>query len=179
MPKNTRHNLGTSGDFDSTPTQLHALPLEEAERIWAEHMARCPGTYLECMANGRGEERARWVLEGFHLEPAINVARALAGTSGVKRPKLPLGQEEEGPKPRATRASAAHYLQRVKEAIADMARFELGTPEWERHRARASACRTDCLRRCEEEGITLEVPEIPRKPREPKRHSFRGSSATL
>ena len=42
MPKknNTRHNMGSTGDFDTTPTQLHALPLEEAERMSSADLER-------------------------------------------------------------------------------------------------------------------------------------------
>ena len=161
MAKNTRTTLGSSGDFDNTPTTLCALPIEEAEKIWADYLARCPGSYLECMANGRGEERARWVLEGVDLEAQVTVARALNGTK-VHRPHHTLPAA-----PSKSRKPATHFLDMMKVHMRLMERHKPGSPEWSRERSNASAYRSQAVRRALEDGVELEIPILPRAPRRP------------
>jgi len=158
-------SAGTPFDFDGVlPVEVHALTLEEAERLWAEHQARCPGSYLECWDTGRAAERERWILEGMDLEAQLNVARAFHDSPMARQP---------GPKTRAqrqansvyhpSRRTTQDYIAELERELAIMATLKVGSPEWQRHRDRAGHVRHSATRRAVQDGYRGIIPVIPRR----------------
>lgn len=149
-------NFANSDETKADASEIHRLPLAEAERLYREWRERRPGTAMECIQGGKVAERERWILEGIPIEAALNIARAYADEP--KAPARPVSQRKRKRKPRKT---AADFVDKIARAVADMKRNEPGSLEWVRAQKLACHYRVRAEERARAEGIEIEIPKIP------------------
>lgn len=147
-------NFANSDETKADASEIHRLPLAEAERLYREWRERCPGSALECWKTGKVAERERWVLEGIPIEAALNIARAYADEP--KAPARTVSQRKRKP-----RKTAADFVEKITRAVADMKRNEPGSLEWVRAQKLACHYRVRAEERAKAEGVEIEIPKIP------------------
>lgn len=149
-------NFAQGHEEKASPDEIHRLPLAEAERLYNEWLARCPGSALECWKTGKVAERERWILEGVPIEAALTLARAYADDPrGAYHPR-PASQRK-----RKLRKTAADFVEKIRRAVADMRKAEPGSLEWVRAQKLACHYRVRAEERAKAEGVEIEIPKIP------------------
>lgn len=151
-------NHGPNLDFDGPLTlEIHATPLDQAQAAYDAHMAKRI-TYdpkLPC-DHPHNEAARRWAREKIDLDRALEISKALQGSTVVNY----------APKPKAKKTppkeSLRDIVRRLEALRAEMATLDIWSKEWDVLRCRYSHLYFRAQAMAKETGEKVEIPDVPR-----------------